>query len=483
MMMIFFLTGFTFDDVQIVVIEESYGDQVPLPFDRFSGTFVLDMMRGMFYLPSLGLGQRQQGISEFIATVSHDVPFGLGYIPTEADYRYMASIRRERLRARLLHIPFDYPIRPYHMIMTDYFARASGVPSRLNISPEGSKDGGQIEKLFRQLQLADEYASVPTSVLVAPPSPDRASMMTLYFPEEIGSHESSILFMGMSDGVFLPDDYQDEIAMMSLSQMTDTTQPDSAVSFDETPVVEVFDVVQTNSTPEMLCVAVALADAFMFEGVVSLMVVVSDSVDSPLSFDVLSGFVSRAGDVLTSSYMDMSFFEYFSVSHVDDVPSFTRCSPTSHVYDIDGEFMQHDLDEDTSSILDHSPTGQRVSPTTGDTEIVDFGTTDQPRELKFGSDLSVDERERFIQLLGSYLDVFEWSYEDMPGLNPSVVQHRLPVLPHVRLVKQKLRRLHPKWSLKVKEESRSSSVWVSYQWLSTLSGWPMSSRFQKKTVR
>ena len=154
---------------------------------------------------------------------------------------------------------------------------------------------------------------------------------------------------------------------------------------------------------------------------------------------MLSRFVSRVGDVLTSSYMDMSLFDYFSVSHVDDVPSFARCSPTSHVYDIDSEFMQHYLDEDTSSIHDHSPTGQRVSPITGDTEIVDFGTTDKPRELKFGSDLSADERQRFIQLLGSYLDVFAWSYKDMPGLDPSIVQHCLPLLPHVRPVKHKLR--------------------------------------------
>ena len=237
--------------------------------------------------------------------------FGLGYTPTEANYRYMASIRRERLRARLLHIHFDYPVRPYQIIMTDYFEKASGVPSRSDISPGGSKDSGQIEELFRQLQLADESASVPTSVLVAPPSPDRASMMTLYFPEEIGSHEPSLLFMGVSDGVFLPDDYQDEISMMSLSQMTDTTQLDSVVAFDETPAVKVSDVVQTDPTLEMLCVDVALADAFMCEGVVSPTVVVSDSVDSPLSFDVLSGFVSRAGDVLTSSYMDMSLFYYF----------------------------------------------------------------------------------------------------------------------------------------------------------------------------
>ena len=55
-------------------------------------------------------------------------------------------------------------------------------------------------------------------------------------------------------------------------------------------------------------------------------------------------------------------------------------------------------------------------------------------------------------MLRSYLNVFAWSYEDMPGLDPTIVQHHLNILPHVRLVKQKLRRLHPRWSLQVKEE-------------------------------
>ena len=40
----------------------------------------------------------------------------------------------------------------------------------------------------------------------------------------------------------------------------------------------------------------------------------------------------------------------------------------------------------------------------------------------------------------------------MPSLDPSIIQHHLPILPHVRPVKQKLRRLHPQWSLQVKEE-------------------------------
>ena len=54
----------------------------------------------------------------------HDVPFGLGFIPTEADYRYMARLRKEMVKARLTHTPFDYPIRSYTMSLADYFVRA-----------------------------------------------------------------------------------------------------------------------------------------------------------------------------------------------------------------------------------------------------------------------------------------------------------------------------------------------------------------------
>ena len=88
-----------------------------------------------------------------------------------------------------------------------------------------------------------------------------------------------------------------------------------------------------------------------------------------------------------------------------------------------------------SSASDLDPIDQRVSPVLEDTDIIDFDTADQPRELRIGSNLSVDERDNLIQLLRKYLDVFAWSYEDMPGPDPSIVQHCLPLLPHARLVK------------------------------------------------
>ena len=70
---------------------------------------------------------------------------------------------------------------------------------------------------------------------------------------------------------------------------------------------------------------------------------------------------------------------------------------------------------------DSNPINERVSLAIEDVEAVDFGTKDQPKELKIGSLLSTYKSDRLIHLLRSYLDVFAWSYEDMPSLDPSIV--------------------------------------------------------------
>ena len=61
-----------------------------MSFDQHNSIVVLDMMKNMSFLPSMRLGRRQHGLSGFIAVIDHDVPFGLGFIPTEANNRYMA---------------------------------------------------------------------------------------------------------------------------------------------------------------------------------------------------------------------------------------------------------------------------------------------------------------------------------------------------------------------------------------------------------
>ena len=100
-------------------------DSVPMSFDQHSSMVVLDMMRSMSYMPGLGLGRRQHGRRKFITVLNHDPPFGLGFVPVEADFRCMEQLHQERVRYRLHHIPFDYPLCPYSLKLTDYFMRAS----------------------------------------------------------------------------------------------------------------------------------------------------------------------------------------------------------------------------------------------------------------------------------------------------------------------------------------------------------------------
>ena len=59
---------------------------------------------------------------------------------------------------------------------------------------------------------------------------------------------------------------------------------------------------------------------------------------------------------------------------------------------------------------------------------------------------------RLIQMLHDYVEIFAWSYEDMPGLDTDIVVHRLPTKEDYPSVKQKVRRMRPEMSEKIKDE-------------------------------
>ena len=295
-----------------------------------------------------------------------------------------------------------------------------------------------LHQLFSQLQLRGGAPDTSTT-LIAPPSPGWSSVLTMCFPDEIADY-------GGIDGVMLSDDYDEELLRMVISQ----PEPDSALS--DFHVLTLRDDEDASLAPGDNAITVDVIVDIASPDILGHVVGESDVVDPPLSFDVLSGFVSRSDDVLAFSSMDLSIFEYSPVSFIDDIDACAPHSPTSHIHDIEVELLQSDFDDSCRSDFDHSFTDERVSPPFDDLETVDLGTADQPREMRIGTTLSADERDSLLRLLRSYLDVFAWSYEDMPGLDPSIVRHHLPLVPHARPVKQQLRRLHPRWSLQVKEE-------------------------------
>ena len=267
-------------------------------------------MRSMSYLPSMGLGRRQHEPNEFMAIPDHDVPFELEFIPIEADYRYMAQLRKKRVRARLTHTPFDYHVRPCTMSLTDYFVRASepqtpsdGIIGELNAIQEA-----ELQRLIHQLQLSDEALGILTSTLAVSSSPDCMSLMTLYFLDEIDEHRIFFEIRDIIDGFVPHDEYINEMLAISISQIEEIVQPELALAFDlfGMSVIEIIEKIQTALAPKVTEDVIVVAN--LFDGPVGPIEGASDFVDPPPSFDVLSGFVSRSDDVHDSSFMDLIIF-------------------------------------------------------------------------------------------------------------------------------------------------------------------------------
>ena len=65
-----------------------------------------------------------------------------------------------------------------------------------------------------------------------------------------------------------------------------------------------------------------------------------------------------------------------------------------------------------------------------------------PKPVFISSQLSAQEKEQLVELLKRYVDVFAWTYEKMPGLDPGLVIHSLNVDPRVKLIVQPARVFH-----------------------------------------
>jgi len=102
-----------------------------------------------------------------------------------------------------------------------------------------------------------------------------------------------------------------------------------------------------------------------------------------------------------------------------------------------------------------------IQPHQEEIEVINLGTEEDKKEMKIGALLDASVKERIIELLREYPDIFAWSYKDMPGLDPDVVEHRLPLRPECLPVKQKLRRSHPDMASRSRRKYASRLMQVS----------------------
>lgn len=82
----------------------------------------------------------------------------------------------------------------------------------------------------------------------------------------------------------------------------------------------------------------------------------------------------------------------------------------------------------------------------------EFEVGGKERRIRVGSLLSPEIKESLVTFLRNNSDVFTWSHDDMPGIDPSVISHRLNVDPNYRPVKQKTRSFAPERNQAIHEE-------------------------------
>jgi len=93
-----------------------------------------------------------------------------------------------------------------------------------------------------------------------------------------------------------------------------------------------------------------------------------------------------------------------------------------------------------------------LEPIKEETQSINLGTDDEPKMIQVGNTLTTSKKDALVALLIEFKEVFAWSYDDMPGTDIDIGQHCIPIDRTIMLVKQKLRRMKPEWTLKIKEE-------------------------------
>ena len=200
-----------------------------------------------------------------------------------------------------------------------------------------------IQQALGQMCLSSKTTEPPEAMIVAPPSPDIANVFSMCFLEEVPDYDMPMDLGDGPDGVILSDTYMDAMDMIGIGHILDTAPRGPHYAFDMfgvsmintddvtlydtcTDAMDMIDIgrILDASSPrprssfdvfgismlefdgDELVATDITHDTFSIEGA-------SDSVDPPLSFDTIFGFVTRFDDI-SDGNNDMSIFEYLFVS-------------------------------------------------------------------------------------------------------------------------------------------------------------------------
>jgi len=95
---------------------------------------------------------------------------------------------------------------------------------------------------------------------------------------------------------------------------------------------------------------------------------------------------------------------------------------------------------------------KEIKPHQEEIKMINLGEEGEEKQVKIGTTMTEEMQKQLHTLLQEFKDVFAWSYQDIPSLDPDIIQHKLPLKPKCPPIKQKLRRMKPEMALKIKEK-------------------------------
>jgi ribonuclease HI len=88
----------------------------------------------------------------------------------------------------------------------------------------------------------------------------------------------------------------------------------------------------------------------------------------------------------------------------------------------------------------------------GETNSLNIGTLDCPKNVKISAQCTDEEKLIFTELLREFQDVFAWSYEDIRGFDPDLIQHSIPIKEGIKPVRKKQRPINPAFEATIQKE-------------------------------
>ena len=127
------------------------------------------------------------------------------------------------------------------------------------------------------------------------------------------------------------------------------------------------------------------------------------------------------------------------ILQIDEVPQVDdQLIDGLRVYELMSEEDNDDSEEDDPAKM-YSTGEKRFDEPTSVVEEpikeINLGTEDDPLIVIISLNLTPEEEYALINLLKEYKDAFAWTYEDMLGLDPALVEHRLSIKPGAKVIK------------------------------------------------